>query len=58
MHTLNYLVCHFYHYDEQAYSKLTSCISQHAGKSVTILLDGYNKLTVNLLQHKFYQFVP
>ena len=52
MHSLDTLVHHFYHYDKQA-SLVTSCIAQDSGKSVTILLDGYDELPVNLRQNSF-----
>ena len=54
MHSLNTLdlVSHFYHYDKQA-SLVTSCVTQDGGKSVTILLDGYDELPVNLQQNSF-----
>ena len=52
MHSLDTLVRHFYHYDKQA-SLVTSCLAQGGGKSVTILLDGYNELPVNLRQNSF-----
>ena len=50
MHSLDSLVHHFYHYDKQA-SLVTSCVAQDGGKSVTILLDGYDELPVNLRQN-------
>ncbi len=52
MHSLDDLVRHFYHYDKQA-SLVTSCVAQDGGKSVTILLDGYDELPVNLRQNSF-----
>ena len=52
MHSLYTLVHHFYHYDKQA-SLVTSCVAQDGGKSVTILLDGYDELPVNLRQNSF-----
>ena len=52
MHSLDTLVRHFYHYDKQA-SLVTSCVAQDGGKSVTILLDGYDELPVNLRQNSF-----
>ncbi len=52
MHSLDDLVRHFYHYDKQA-SLVTSCVAQDGGKSVTILLDGYDELPVNLQQNSF-----
>ncbi len=52
MHSLDALVRHFYHYDKQA-SLVTSCVAQDGGKSVTILLDGYDELPVNLRQNSF-----
>ena len=52
MHSLNVLVHHFYHYDKQA-SLVTSRVAQDGGKSVTILLDGYDELPVNLRQNSF-----
>ena len=52
MHSLDALVHHFYHYDKQA-SLVTSCVAQDGGKSVTILLDGYDELPVNLRQNSF-----
>ena len=32
---------------------VTSCVAQDGGKSVTILLDGYDELPVNLRQNSF-----
>ena len=52
MHSLDTLAHHFYHYDKQA-SLVTSRIAQDVGKSVTILLDGYDELPVNLRQNGF-----
>ena len=52
MHSLDALVRHFYQYDKQA-SLVTSCVVQDGGKSVTILLDGYDELPVNLRQNSF-----
>ena len=52
IHSLDTLVCHFYHYDKQA-SLVTSCVAQDSGKSVTILFDGYDELPVNLRQNSF-----
>ena len=52
MHSLDTLVHHFYHYDKQA-SLVTSCVAQDGGKSVTILLDGYDELPVNPEQNSF-----
>ena len=52
IHSLDTLVHHFYHYDKQA-SLVTSCVAQDGGKSVTILLDGYDELPVNLRQNSF-----
>ena len=52
MHSLNDLVCHFYHYDIQA-EQVTSCVAQDGGISVTILLDGYDELPPNLRQNSF-----
>ena len=53
MHSLDSLVHHFYHYyhDEQACLLITSCVCQYGGKSVTILLDGYDELPENLRQN-------
>ena len=50
--SLDALVHHFYRHDEQA-SHVTSCVAQDGGKSVTILLDGYDELPVNLRQNGF-----
>ena len=52
MHSLDTLVHHFYHYDKQA-SLVTSCVAQDGGKSVTILLDGYDELPEHLRQNSF-----
>ncbi len=52
MKSLNNLVGYFYHYDKQA-SKVTSCVADDGGKSVTILLDGYDELPPNLRQRSF-----
>ena len=52
MHFLDTLVHHFYHYDKQA-SLVTSCVAQDGGKSVTILLDGYDELPEHLRQNSF-----
>ena len=52
MLSLDALVRHFYHYDKQV-SQVTSCVAQDGGKSVTILLDGYDELPVNLRQNSF-----
>ena len=52
MHSLDTLVHHFYHYDRQA-SLVTSCVAQDGGKSVTILLDGYDELPEHLRQNSF-----
>ena len=54
MHSLSDLVHHFYYdYDKQACSDLTSSLRQDSGKSVTILLDGYDELPPNLRQNSF-----
>ena len=50
--SLQSLVHHFYHYDKQA-EQVTSCVAQDGGKSVTILLDGYDELPPNLRQNSF-----
>ena len=50
--SLQSLVCHFYHYDKQA-EQAISCVAQDGGKSVTILLDGYDELPPNLRQNSF-----
>ena len=50
--SLQSLVRHFYHYDKQA-EQVTSCVAQDGGKSVTILLDGYDELPPNLRQNSF-----
>ena len=52
MHSLNNLVHYFYHYDEQA-SQVMSYIVEDGGKSVTILLDGYDELPLNLRTNSF-----
>ena len=52
MHSLDTLVHNFYHYDKQA-SLVTSCVAQDGGKSVTILLDGYDELPEHLRQNSF-----
>ena len=52
MNSLEALVHYFYHYDELA-SKVTSCVAQDGGKSVTILLDGYDELPPNLRKNGF-----
>ena len=52
MHSLDALLHHFYHYDKQA-SLVTSCVAQDGGKSVTILLDGYDELPEHLRQNSF-----
>ena len=52
MHSLDSLVHHFYHYDKQA-SLVTSRVAQDGGKSVTILLDGYDELSEHLRQNSF-----
>ena len=51
--SLQSLVHHFYHYDKQA-EQVTSCVAQDGGKSVTILLDGYDELPPNLRQNSFF----
>ena len=54
MHSLSDLVHHFYcDHDKQACSDLTSSLRQGSGKSVTILLDGYDELPPNLRQNSF-----
>ena len=50
--SLQSLVHHFYHYDKQA-EQVTSYVAQDGGKSVTILLDGYDELPPNLRQNSF-----
>ena len=50
--SLQSLVHHFYHYDKQA-EQVTSCVAQDGGKSVTILLDGYDELPPNLRENNF-----
>ena len=52
LNSLQSLVRHFYHYDKQA-EQVTSCVAQDGGKSVTILLDGYDELPPNLRQNSF-----
>ena len=52
MQFLDDLVHYFYHYDKQA-SQVTSCLTKDGGKSVTILLDGYDELPPNLRQNSF-----
>ena len=52
LNSLQSLVHHFYHYDKQA-EQVTSCVAQDVGKSVTILLDGYDELPPNLRQNSF-----
>ena len=52
MHSLDTLVSHFYYYDKQAL-RVTSCVAQDGGKSVTILLDGYDELPVNQRKSSF-----
>ena len=49
MKSLECLVCHFYNQDKEAESHLL----QDGGKSVTILLDGYDELPANLRQNSF-----
>ena len=49
MKSLKCLVHHFYNQDKEAESHLL----QNGGKSVTILLDGYNELPANLRQNSF-----
>ena len=46
------LVHYFYHYDAQE-KQVTSYIAESGGKSVTILLDGYDELPPNLQQNGF-----
>ena len=54
MHSLNDLIHHFNcNHDKQACSDLTSSLRQDSGKSVTILLDGYDELPPNLRQNSF-----
>ena len=55
LRTLETLVDHFFSYDhdEQACSQITSRVRHKGGKSVTILLDGYDELPVNLRQNSF-----
>ena len=50
--SLDTLVQHFYRHDRQA-SQVTPCITQNGGKSVTILLDGYDELPPDLRQNSF-----
>ena len=52
LHSLDALVQHFYRYNTQA-SQVTPCIAQNGGKSVTILLDGYDELPPDLRQNGF-----
>ena len=52
LHSLQSLVHHFYHYNKQA-EQVTSCVAQDGGKSVTILLDGYDELPPDLRQNSF-----
>ena len=52
MQCLDDLVGYFYHYDKQA-CKVTSCIGEDGGKSVTVLLDGYDELPPNLRKRSF-----
>ena len=52
MHSLSDIVRHFY-CDHAAHSDLTSSLCQDSGKSVTILLDGYDELPPNLRQNNF-----
>ena len=51
--SLDALVHHFYRQDDEQASRVTSCVAQDGGKSVTILLDGYDELPVNLRQNGF-----
>ena len=52
--SLQSLVRHFYlDCDEHTCSDLTSCVRKDGGKSVTILLDGYDELPPNLRQNSF-----
>ena len=55
LRTLETLVDHFFSYDhdEKACSQVTSRVRHKGGKSVTILLDGYDELPVNLRQNSF-----
>ena len=52
IHSLDALVHHFYRYNKQA-TLVTSCVAQDGGKSVTILLDGYDELPENLRKNGF-----
>ena len=52
--SLQSLVHHFYlDSDEQTCSYLTTCVHKNGGKSVTILLDGYDELPPNLRRNGF-----
>ena len=56
MKSLEYLVHHFYKYEKEAYQIALSCAAhllQDDGKSVTILLDGYDELPADLRQNSF-----
>ena len=52
--SLHALVCHFYQdYDEQQASQVKACVAEDNGKSVAILLDGYDELPPKLRQNSF-----
>ena len=53
IHSLDALVRHVYPGDYEQASQVTSCVAQDGGKFVTILLDGYDELPVNLRQNGF-----
>jgi len=56
VNSLKALIHHFFHYDEQASavaSHVADQLLQDGGKFVTVLLDGYDKLPLNLRQKGF-----
>ena len=53
MKSLDCLVLHFYKYYKEAKQNDFSCITQDGGKSVTILLDGYDEFPADLRQNSF-----
>ena len=56
MKSLECLVRHFYKSEKEALSCITQLIQDH-GKSVTILLDGYDELPVDLRQNSFIAYL-